>query len=289
MPNTSPNMGLIVPIPSTGVTGTGDTGPGYAQEISNDLLTTIDQHGHVPGQGVPIVSAALNLNADVNLQINNLTQIRATRFTSQATTFSGVGDVSELYVVNGNLYYNNAVGQAIQLTSGIATGLSATTVSTGLQYYQAQPTGTQTIGAANVQVQFAGNSSTGAANQQNITHPTGVGSGSSNFFINSNGLYEVSYRLSVAMPTGGANAIIGSYQSINATGVAPPGGVGTLVTQSFANVNFIPSGSPNFIFENNYIMSIASGSIIQTWIGSPLVSNYNVNATGTRITIKQIA
>src|ERR1017187_3027442 len=99
MPNTSPNMNLIVPIPSNGTTGTGDPGPLYAQEISNDLLVTIDQHDHSPGKGVPITAAGLNLNTDVNINSNNLTAIRSTRYSSQATAINGVGDVSSTYEI----------------------------------------------------------------------------------------------------------------------------------------------------------------------------------------------
>ena len=83
MPNTSPNMNLIVPIPSTGVTGTGDVGPGYAQNISNDLLTTIDTHDHSSGKGVQVTPAGLNINADLSFNNNNANQLRSTRFFSQ--------------------------------------------------------------------------------------------------------------------------------------------------------------------------------------------------------------
>ena len=134
MPNTSPNMNLIVPIPSNGTTGTGDPGPLYAQEISNDLLVTIDQHDHSPGKGVPITAAGLNLNTDVNINSNNLTAIRSTRYSSQATAINGVGDESSTYVSNGNLYYNNSAGQSIQLTSG--NSLVAATSNNVLGYQQ---------------------------------------------------------------------------------------------------------------------------------------------------------
>lgn len=118
MPNTSPNMNLIVPVPSNGTTGTGDPGPLYAQEISNDLLVTIDQHDHSFGKGVQISPAGININTDLAINQNNLNSVRSSRYASQASSLNGVGDVSSIYVVNGNLYYNNSSGQAVQLTNG---------------------------------------------------------------------------------------------------------------------------------------------------------------------------
>src|SRR5574337_725693 len=119
MSTTSPNMGLIVPTPATsGVTGSGDVGPDYAINISNDLLSTIDQHDHSSGKGVQITPAGININADLSLQQNNLIQSRAVRFVSQASALSGVGDVTELFVKTGDLYYINSSGTPVQLTSG---------------------------------------------------------------------------------------------------------------------------------------------------------------------------
>lgn len=118
MPNTSPNMGLIVPIPSTGVTGTGDSGPGYAQNISADLLTTIDAHNHTPGNGVQIPPSGLNINTDLPINQNNLNTVRSTRFVSQATALNGIGDISNVYVISGNLWFNNSGGTPVQITSG---------------------------------------------------------------------------------------------------------------------------------------------------------------------------
>ena len=143
MPNTSPNMNLIVPIPNTGVTGTGDSGPGYAVNISNDLYTTIDQHDHSSGKGVNITPAGININADLNINDNNLTQVRSSTYFNQPSNLSGVGDINNVYVYNGNLWYNNGSGQQIQLTSGSSlvainlsgdvTGLPASNIVQSIQ------------------------------------------------------------------------------------------------------------------------------------------------------------
>lgn len=109
-------MGLTIPTP--GVT----TGPEYATDVSNDL-TIIAGHTHTGASnndGTQIPTAGLNINADLSMQSNNLTSARSTRYASQTNVLSGVGDLNEVYVVNGNLYYNNASGTPIQITSGAA-------------------------------------------------------------------------------------------------------------------------------------------------------------------------
>ncbi len=123
MPNTSPNMGLIVPIP--GSTGTGDGGPGYAINISNDLTNQIDAHDHSTGKGVPVTPAGLNINADLQINQNNLNTLRSVRFVSQASGLVGVGDIASIFVLNGNLYYINSAGTAVQITSGSQVNVGA--------------------------------------------------------------------------------------------------------------------------------------------------------------------
>jgi hypothetical protein len=117
-------MGLIVPVASTGVTGTGDPGPGYATNISNDLLNTIDAHDHSSGKGVKVTPAGLNINADMSVASNNVTDLRAARFTSQASGLVGGSDVSEVYVKSGDLWFVNSAGVQVQVTAGssLATG-----------------------------------------------------------------------------------------------------------------------------------------------------------------------
>ena len=125
MPVTSPNMNLTVPIAASTATGTGDTGPGYAINISNDLLTTIDQHDHSTGKGVQITPAGLNINSDLTINQNNLNQLRSARFVSQASGLVGVGDVASVYVQAGDLWYVNSNGTNVQLTTGSQVNVGA--------------------------------------------------------------------------------------------------------------------------------------------------------------------
>lgn len=125
MPTTTPNMGLIDPTPSTGVTGTGDPGPGYASNISN-ALTTIDAHDHSAGKGVQVTPAGMNVSTDLTFNANNATSLRAVRFTSQASGLVGGSDVGEIYEKLGDLWWVNGSGVQVQVTSGggLATGIT---------------------------------------------------------------------------------------------------------------------------------------------------------------------
>lgn len=124
-------MSLVLPIPGF------ELGPQYAQE-NNTAFTTIDQHTHVPGQGLPVPTAGLNINADLPINNYNITSQRSSKFTSQATPLALVTDINCLSVVNGELFYNDLNGTAVQITlngavdtsfSGTIVGMGATTAS----------------------------------------------------------------------------------------------------------------------------------------------------------------
>lgn len=115
---TTPYMGLILPV--VGVTA----GPEWANE-QNTAYNSIDSHNHTPGQGVPIPSAGLSINADVPFNTNNATLLRSTRYINGAV-LSGVADLTCVYASGGNLYYNNAIGQQVQITAG--AGLNAASI-----------------------------------------------------------------------------------------------------------------------------------------------------------------
>ena len=74
----SPNMSL--PIASVG----NEPGPNYAYD-ANSSFTLLDGHDHSPGKGVQITPAGLNINADLTLQSNNLTQVGSIIFSPQTS------------------------------------------------------------------------------------------------------------------------------------------------------------------------------------------------------------
>src|ERR1700722_5805524 len=120
----SPNMDL--PIPVVGV----DPGPDYANNLDS-CLTLIDGHNHSPGYGVLINPDGLDINTDLTMNQNNLTNVRSIRFFPQSAPLSLVTDITCLYSVtesgsNGDLWYNDASGNQIQITK---TGAVLATIS----------------------------------------------------------------------------------------------------------------------------------------------------------------
>lgn len=112
-------MNLTLPTPSV------TPGPTYAT-LNNTALTTIAEHDHTSGNGVKITPAGLNIISDLSLVENNLTNIRSLRLTSQAGVISEATDIGCMYVVNGDLYYQNTSGTAIQVTSGGGINIAST-------------------------------------------------------------------------------------------------------------------------------------------------------------------
>jgi microcystin-dependent protein len=133
MSNTTstPYMNLTLPIPGL------EIGPQYAIE-NNTAFSTIDQHTHIPGQGLPVPTAGLNINADLPFNGYNQISIRSSRYNSQIAPLAIATDLNCLYVSGGNLFFNDAVGNQIQMTlsgavdtssSGNITGMGSTTAS----------------------------------------------------------------------------------------------------------------------------------------------------------------
>lgn len=105
----TPNMNLTVP--GVGVTA----GPDYANDI-NASLNIIDAHDHSTGSGVPITPGGLNINADLAIGHNNLTQVRSTRYDLQITPLSLPADTACTYVSGVDLYFNDGSGNKIRMT-----------------------------------------------------------------------------------------------------------------------------------------------------------------------------
>lgn len=104
-------MNLPLPIPTV------QTGPEYASNL-NSSLTLIDQHTHITGEGSPVPTAGININADLEFNGFNATEFRSTRFESQANPIALGTDLGCLYVSGSDLYYNDTDGNQIRITQG---------------------------------------------------------------------------------------------------------------------------------------------------------------------------
>lgn len=121
------NMALSLPIVGT------TAGPTWASML-NTALTLVDAHDHSSGKGVQITPAGLNINTDLSINSNNINAVRSLRLFANTSAVNGISDIRNVYVLNDNLYYNNASGTAVQITSGssinaagIATNVFPTT------------------------------------------------------------------------------------------------------------------------------------------------------------------
>lgn len=120
----TPNMNLFQPI--TGIT------PGStANDEYNANWSTIDQHDHAPGRGVPITPSSFNINADLPFNGNNATLLRSARFSVQSAALAGASDLACLYFSGLDLWCNDASGNQIQITSGGNVNATSSGISSG--------------------------------------------------------------------------------------------------------------------------------------------------------------
>lgn len=112
-------MSLTLPTPSVTI------GPQWATEL-NAALTVIDSHDHSSGKGVQIKTNGLNIDANLSFNSYAATDLLKTQYTDQASALSGASNLYSVYTVNGDLYYTNGAGTAVQVTDG--TGLSTVTI-----------------------------------------------------------------------------------------------------------------------------------------------------------------
>lgn len=118
--STTPYMNLTLPDPTV------TTGPEWANEL-NAALAVVDNHDHTPGKGTLVPTAGLNINEDLSFQSNAANDLQKTAFTSQGSSLP-VSNVNAVYVINGDLWYNNDAGTPVQVTSGSSIASSSSPI-----------------------------------------------------------------------------------------------------------------------------------------------------------------
>lgn len=113
---TTPNMNLSLPTVSVTL------GPDWATQI-NTALETVDSHDHSNGKGSKITPSGLLINTNLDITNNIFYNFKSVRFQEQSATLTGSSNSNSLHSVNGNLYFTNGSGIAVQLTSG--SGISS--------------------------------------------------------------------------------------------------------------------------------------------------------------------
>lgn len=112
------NMNLILPTIGQ------EPGPDWASDL-NSNFSTLDQHDHTSGYGVPITPAGLSITADLSFIGNNATNLRSARFQPQGSPISDTLDLNCISVSGVDLYYRDGSGNVIRITqSGGVAGAS---------------------------------------------------------------------------------------------------------------------------------------------------------------------
>lgn len=120
----TPLMSLVLATPSV------TPGPQWAEDL-NTALELVDSHDHSSGKGTKIPTSGLNINADLEFNSFNLTEVRSMRLDNQVLALGGTNDVRCLYTVNGELHFNDSNGNQIRLTNAGAIDISTTGGITG--------------------------------------------------------------------------------------------------------------------------------------------------------------
>lgn len=104
---TTQYMVLVLPIPEV------EIGPDWAQELIA-AFNRIDIHDHTSDLGVPITPAALDINDDIDMDGNSLIGTESVVLNN----LSSLSTPCAVYRIGNNLYYNNAAGTPVQITTG---------------------------------------------------------------------------------------------------------------------------------------------------------------------------
>jgi hypothetical protein len=96
----------------------------------NPNFDKIDAHDHSTGKGTRITQAGLNINDDLSLNTNGLTDAQKVQFTSLTSKLTSSLDHMAMYVSGSELFWNTSGGLPVQITSGNALTLPPVTGST---------------------------------------------------------------------------------------------------------------------------------------------------------------
>ena len=111
-------LGLVIPV------NLQDPTPQWGLDLYNALIA-LDQKLGTGANGIVVNSGNITINADLSFNNYNATNVRALRLQSLSAVPSLSGDIGEIVNVNGDGYWINNSGNAVRLTQGNTTALSA--------------------------------------------------------------------------------------------------------------------------------------------------------------------
>tara|TARA_R100000773_G_scaffold16488_1_gene14978 strand:- start:1113 stop:2231 length:1119 start_codon:yes stop_codon:yes gene_type:complete len=95
----------------------------------NTSLDAVDAHDHTSNKGVRITPSAMNINGTLEFNDNAITEVKQSAFQNQSS--QPTDQLRALYSFGGELYYRDASGNQVQLTTGgsVNAGGSITNLS----------------------------------------------------------------------------------------------------------------------------------------------------------------
>lgn len=116
---TTPNMGMVLPVPSV------EVGPAWATELITAFTDILDAHDHSSGKGVRINTAGLSINADLAINGYRLGTVKTLALSSMGAALVIAPDLGTLQNVSGDLYWVNSGGSAVKITAGASLNSAA--------------------------------------------------------------------------------------------------------------------------------------------------------------------
>ena len=92
----------------------------------NTSLTAIDDHDHTSNKGVRITPAAINVNAELEFNDNTVSEVKQVALQNQGSQPSDKSRA--IYSYNGELFYRDASGNHVQITSSGSLPASGGTI-----------------------------------------------------------------------------------------------------------------------------------------------------------------
>lgn len=286
----SPNMGMPVPVVGQ------DPSPDWANDI-NASLSIIDSHNHTTGQGVAITPDGLDINADLPMNENNLTETRTISFEAQSTPIPASGsDLGVIYESGVDLYYNDGAGNQVRITqggtvsgsagtiTGLPSGTASASYSAGTFTFQSATLtpasmnfGPITIGnqvASAKTITIAPNS--GIPNNYNLTLPAALPAALNYTTLDASG--NLSYNSSGTTGTGAV--VLATSPTITTPTLTSPTISGTVTFSGIASLANGSAAAPSLNFTNSTTTGIYRSGADVIGFSSSGTNSGSINSTG---------
>lgn len=116
-----PGVDLNITLPTVGAT----LGPTWASDLNTAIQTIIDDIEPL------VVASEININADLEMNLNNLTETTAVQFDTTTGVLTGGANANKVHFSSGEFFVVDGTGASVRITSGGAIDVSTTGGWTG--------------------------------------------------------------------------------------------------------------------------------------------------------------